>query len=44
MPAYVLPGSGILGLQVRSLITLKTRKSALEMQVLGGREQLTSYE
>lgn len=44
VPAYVLPGSGILGLQVRSLITLKTRKLALEMQVLGGREQLTSYE
>ena len=43
VPAYVLPGSGILGLQVRSLITLKTRKLALEMQVLGGREHLTSY-
>ena len=27
----------------RSLITLKTRKLALEMQVLGGREHLTSY-
>jgi len=43
VPAYVLPGSGILGLQVRSLITLKTRKLALEMQALGGREHLTSY-
>lgn len=43
VPAYVLPGSGILGLQVRSLISLKTRKLALEMQALGGREHLTSY-
>lgn len=43
VPAYVVPGSEILGLQVRSLITLQTRKLALEIQVLGGREPLTSY-
>ena len=43
VPAYVIPGSEILGLQVRSLITLQTRKLALEIQVLGGREPLTSY-
>lgn len=31
----VLPGPGTLGLQVRNVITLSTRKSDVETQVLG---------
>lgn len=40
MPPKVPPGPGILGLQIRNLIPPRTRKSDVQMLVLGERELL----
>lgn len=39
----VPPDPGILGLRVRNLITLKTRKSDVEIQILAEREVQTYH-